>query len=41
MARRDEGAYCGYVTEEQRRQPGCLGREIGPLGHARDLSCTC
>jgi len=22
MVRRDEGAYCGYVTEEQRRQPG-------------------
>jgi len=27
MARRDEGAYCGYVTEEQRRQPGWLGRD--------------
>jgi len=31
MARRDEGAYCGYVTEEQRRQPGWLGREIDRL----------
>jgi len=28
MARRDEGAYCWYVTEEQRSKPGCLGREI-------------
>jgi len=38
MARRDEGAYCGYVTEEQRRQPGCLGREIDRLSHSRALS---
>jgi hypothetical protein len=22
LARRDEGAYCWYVTEEQRSQPG-------------------
>ena len=22
MARRDEGAYCWHVTEEQRSQPG-------------------
>ena len=27
MARRDEGAYRRYVSEEQRRQPGCVGRE--------------
>ena len=27
LARRDEGAYCWYVTEEQRSQPGCIGRE--------------
>jgi hypothetical protein len=27
LAWRDEGAYCWYVTEEQRRQPGWLGRE--------------
>jgi len=32
MARRDEGAYCGYVTEKQRRQLG-LGREIDRLIH--------
>jgi hypothetical protein len=24
---RDEGAYCKYVTEEQRSLPGCIGRE--------------
>jgi hypothetical protein len=35
IARRDEGAY--YVTEEQRRQPGCLGREIDRLSHSRAL----
>ena len=38
MARRDEGAYCGYVTEEQRRQAGCLGREIDRLNHSRALT---
>jgi len=38
MARRDEGAYCGYVTEEQRRQPGCFGREIDRLSHSRALT---
>jgi hypothetical protein len=27
LARRDEGAYCWYVTEEQRSQAGCIGRE--------------
>jgi hypothetical protein len=27
MARRDEGAYLRYVTEEQRSQPGCIDRE--------------
>jgi len=41
MARRDEGAYCRYVTEEQRRQPGkpgWIGREIDRLSHSRALS---
>ena len=38
MARRDEGAYCGYVTEEHPRQPECLGREIDRLSHSRALS---
>src|SRR5688572_15863696 len=28
MARRDDGAYWAYVTEEQRRQPGCPAREL-------------
>jgi len=37
-ARRVEGAYGGSVTEEQRRQPGCLGREIDRLSHSRALS---
>jgi hypothetical protein len=27
MARREEGAYRAYVTEEQRSQPGWIGRE--------------
>jgi len=39
MARRDEGAYCRYVTEEHRRQPGCLGHAIDRLSHSRALSC--
>src|SRR6188768_4399287 len=38
LARRDEGAYCWYVTEEQRRQPGCIGREGDRLGHSRALT---
>ena len=38
MARRDEGAYCWYVTEEQRSQPGCIGREGDRLRHSRALS---
>jgi hypothetical protein len=37
MARRDEGAYCWYVTEEQRSQPGCIGREGDRLCHSRAL----
>ena len=37
MARRDEGAYCKYVTEEQRSQPGCIGREGDRLIHSRAL----
>jgi hypothetical protein len=27
LARRDEGAYCPCVIEEQRSQPGCIARE--------------
>src|SRR3954468_2815562 len=38
LARRDEGAYCWYVTEEQRSQPGCVGRESDRLSHSRALS---
>jgi|GEM_PF-385641 len=38
LARRDEGAYCLYVTEEQRSQAGCIGREGDRLGHSRALS---
>src|SRR5258706_4297276 len=38
MARRDEGAYCWYVTEEQRSQPGWIGREGDRLSHSRTLS---
>jgi hypothetical protein len=40
LARRDEGAYCWYVAEEQRSQPGkpgCLGREGDRLSHSRAL----
>src|SRR6187402_2856756 len=40
LARRDEGAYCRYVTEEQRSQPGCVGREGDRLSHSRALSCA-
>jgi hypothetical protein len=35
MLRRDEGAYCSYVTEEQRRQLGCVDREGDRLSHSR------
>jgi hypothetical protein len=38
LARRDEGAYCWYVTEEQRSQPGCLDREGDRLSHSRALT---
>src|SRR5687768_12227607 len=37
MARRDEGAYSQYVTEEQRSQPGWIGREIDRLSRSRAL----
>jgi hypothetical protein len=37
LARRDEGAYCWYVAEPQRSQPGCLGREGDRLSHSRAL----
>jgi hypothetical protein len=40
LARRDEGAYCWYVTEEQQSQPGCLGREGDRLSYSRALSST-
>ena len=39
LARRDEGAYCWYVTEEQRSQPGCVDRESDRLSHSRALRC--
>ena len=29
MARREERAYWAYVSDEQRRQPGCPARELG------------
>ena len=35
MAGRDEGAYCWFVTDEQRNQPGCIGREGDRLSHSR------
>jgi len=35
LARRDEGAYCWYVTEPQPSQPGCIGREGDRLSHSR------
>jgi hypothetical protein len=38
MARRDEGAYLQYVTEEQRSQPGWIGREGDRLSHSRALT---
>src|SRR5882724_3364338 len=38
MARRDEGAYCRYVTEEQRSQRGWIGREGDRLSLSRALS---
>src|SRR6185369_7523933 len=37
-ARRDEGAYYWYVTEEQRSRPGCIGRENDRLSHSRALT---
>jgi hypothetical protein len=37
MARRDEGAYLQYVTEEQRSQPGWIGREGDRLSHSAAL----
>src|SRR5687767_11201083 len=29
MARRDDREYWAYLSEEQRRQPGCPARELG------------
>jgi hypothetical protein len=37
MAKRDEGAYLQYVTEEQRSQPGWIGREGDRRSHSRAL----
>jgi hypothetical protein len=37
LARRDEGASCWYVTEEQRSQAGCIGRESERLSYSRPL----
>jgi hypothetical protein len=36
-ARRDEGAYCWYVTEEERSRRGCIDRETDRLSHSRAL----
>ena len=41
MARRDEGAYCSYVTEPQRSQPRCIERESDRLSHSRALGTGC
>jgi hypothetical protein len=38
MLRRDEDAYCSYVTEEQRSQRGNIDREGERLSHSRALS---
>jgi hypothetical protein len=35
LARRDEGAYGWYVTEQQRSQAGCIGRESDRAGRDR------
>jgi hypothetical protein len=37
MARREEGAYRAYATDEQRSQPGWIGR---PAGHELAVGCT-
>ncbi len=38
MARREEGAYSPYVTDEQRSQPRWIGREGERVIHSRALS---
>ena len=38
LARRDEGAYCRYVTEKQRSPAGCIGREGDGLSYSRALT---
>jgi RNA polymerase sigma-70 factor (ECF subfamily) len=38
MARREEGAYSSYVTDEQRSQSGWIGRENERVIHSRALS---
>jgi hypothetical protein len=40
MARRDEREYREYLSEEQRRQPGCPARELCRESRGRDTSQT-
>jgi hypothetical protein len=40
LARREERAYRAYVSDEQRRQPGCLGGQDGALISDQVLSLT-
>jgi hypothetical protein len=37
MARREEGEYSTYLTDEQRSQPGWIGREDERVVHSRAL----
>lgn len=38
MARREEGAYWWYATDEQRSQPGWIGAEDGEIiGSSRNV----
>src|SRR5688500_3010232 len=39
MARREERAYWAYVSDEQRRQPGCPARELGESSRFQGTSC--
>jgi hypothetical protein len=40
LARRNEGAYCWYVTEPQRSRPGCIGCDGDRLDHSRALAAA-
>jgi hypothetical protein len=40
MARREEGAYSPYVTDEQRRQWGWIGAENDHVIHSRALGAS-